>query len=106
VPGLCPPELWQGEPFGHREAFLDFLGTHDHWHSALAIPTGVAQRRFDDLVENLDRHNDTHLFLASALSLSPPQDLSRYDLRRRDGWVLFMQAHALEHARLRAATGL
>jgi hypothetical protein len=99
---LIPPELWQGLPFGHPEALLDFLGTHNDWHRALATAfSGVPDRRFDDLVGNLDPHNEHHQVLAKAMSLSAPDDFSRYDLSQRQGWVLFQQVHALEHVRLR-----
>jgi hypothetical protein len=100
---LIPPELWQGLPFGHPEGLMDFLGTHNDWHRALALAVApsVPDRRFDDLVTNLDPHNVHHAELAKAMSLSPSDDFSRYDLTQRQGWVLFMQIHALEHVRLR-----
>jgi hypothetical protein len=106
---LFSPLLWQGMPFQHPEATLDFLGTHDAWHSVLArLPAarGVAEYRFDDLNHMLDVHQIVHEQLAQALGLSKPSDFSVYDLDVRSGWILFQQIHSLEHQRLRVAAGV
>jgi len=104
---LISPLLWQAIPFGLPEGMLDFLGQHDLWHRTLAAKAPAVQIvNLDQLPEIMDVHDDIHTALARALHLSPPPDFSLYDIRQRSGWVLFSQSHALEHERLRAATGI
>ena len=106
---LITPLLWQGQPFRHPEAKLDFLGMHTHWHTILAglIPNSLVPiYNFDDLDHMLDVHQTVHELLAQGFGLSTPSDLSTYDLSQRTGWVLFMQIHSLEHERLRVAAGV
>jgi hypothetical protein len=99
------PLLWQSIPFGQPEGMLDFFGLHDQVHAALAKHVGtVSIVRLDNLPEMMDVHDDQHKAINQALGLSPPTDFSLYDIKQRQGWVLFAAAHALEHARLRAAT--
>lgn len=103
---LIDPKLWQGIPFGHPDGMLDFLGTHNFWHTALARKAGsVQQVNFDTLPDMGDVHQTIHVALARAFGLTEPSDFSLYDLKQREGWVLFQQIHSLEHARLRAAAG-
>jgi hypothetical protein len=105
--GLINPLLWQGIPFGHPDGALDFYGHHGLWHTALAEKAMTVQQvNFDTLPDMGDVHQTVHVALARAFGLTLPDDFSLFDLRQRDGWVLFMQAHSLEHARLRAAAGL
>lgn len=104
---LISPLLWEGIPYGHPEGMFDFFGQHDLWHRALArrVPS-VPIVPLDNLPEMLDVHDEIHRALNQALRLSPPQDFSLYDLHQRQGWILFSQSHSIEHARLRAATGI
>lgn len=105
---LISPLLWQGIPFKHPEGEPDFYGHHDFWHQALARRVGspVPDYRFDLLQEMADIHQRVHEQLATALLIDPPSDFSLYDLEQRQGWVLFMQIHSLEHERLRVAAGI
>lgn len=105
---LFSPLLWQGTPFGHREGQLDFYGVHDRWHAALARAVGppVPDMRLDQLPEMGEAHQRLHTLLATAFGLEFSSDFSLYDLTQRQGWVLFMQLHSLEHERLRAASGI
>jgi hypothetical protein len=104
---LISPLLWQGLPFKHADGEMDFLGMHDHWHAALGRQVGgIADYRLDNLKDMGDIHQKLHDQLARALQIEPPADFSLYDLEQRQGWVLFMQSHSIEHERLRAATGL
>lgn len=104
---LISPLLWEGIPFGHPDGEADFYGHHDFWHAQLAqITKTVPQYRFDRLPDMGDVHQMIHVALARAFSLSAPSDFSLYDLRQRQGWVLFQQIHSLEHERLRTAAGI
>lgn len=104
---LISPLLWQGLPYKHADGEMDFLGMHDMWHHHLGrfVP-GVAVYNLDNLKQMGDIHQRMHEDLARALEIEPPGDFSLYDLEQRQGWVLFMQAHAIDHERLRVATGL
>ena len=104
---LISPLLWQGLPFQHPDGEMDFLGMHDKWHDMLAKTVGLVPiYNLDNLKTMLDIHQNMHEDLARVLDIAPPADFSVYDLEQRQGWVLFMQAHSIEHERLRAATGL
>jgi hypothetical protein len=104
---LIDPLLWEGLPFGQPEGTLDFFGTHDLWHRALAakVPT-VQIIPLDNLAEMMDAHDDLHLALTRGLGLTDPTQFALYDIRQRAGWVLFQQIHSLEHQRLRVAAGV
>jgi len=108
---LFTPRLWQGAPFRHPEATLDFAGWHDRWHAVLSRKfTTVPDVRFDQLPQMGDIHQRVHMLMARGLrsggiDFEDPSDFSLYDLTQRQGWVLFMQIHSLEHERLREATG-
>lgn len=106
--GLISPLLWQGLPFEHPEGTLDFYGQHDFWHQALARTVGnpIPDYRLDRLPDLGDVHQRLHEVTARTLLIDPPSDFSLYDLRQREGWVLFMQIHSLEHERLRLAAGI
>jgi hypothetical protein len=106
--GLISPLLWQGTPFEHADAELDFLGLHDKWHSMLARTVGppLPDYRLDDLASMGDIHQRLHDQLGAALGLNPGGDFSLYELTDRSGWILFMQTHSIEHERLRVAVGL
>lgn len=103
---LHSPLLWQGTPFQHAEGVLDFLAWHDRWHAILAGLASRPIRRLDDLSQQLAWHQTEHGKLAEALVIAAPSDFSLYDLTQRQGWVLFMQLHSLEHERLREAAGI
>lgn len=105
---LVSPLLWQATPYRHPEGELDFYGQHDFWHQALARKVGgdIPDYRLDRLWELGDIHQRLHEKDARALLIAPPSDFSLYDLRQREGWVLFMQIHSLEHERLRIAAGI
>jgi len=104
---LISPLLWQGLPFKHADGEMDFLGMHDKWHSMLGKTVGeIADYRLDNLKDMADVHQHMHDELARKLGIERSPDFSLYDLEQRQGWVLFMQAHSIEHERLRAATGL
>lgn len=105
---MFPPLVWQGTPFGHREAELDFLGTHDRWHAALARHAGIPlpDVRLDNLSKMGDTHQRLHSLLATNYGLEFSSDFSLYDLEQRQGWALFMMLHSLEHERLRVASGI
>jgi hypothetical protein len=104
---LVSPLLWEGLPFQHKDGEMDFLGMHDHWHRILGKTLGeIAHYPLDNLKDMGDIHQRMHDQLAIKLSLEKPADFSLYDLTQRQGWVLFMQAHSIEHERLRGATGL
>lgn len=104
---LISPLLWQGLPFKHADGEMDFLGMHDLWHSMLAKTVGdVPIYKFDNLKDMGEIHQRSHDQLVKALGISKSPDFSLFDLEQRQGWVLFMQSHSIEHERLRAATGL
>jgi hypothetical protein len=102
------PLLWKQMPFEHADAELDFLGTHDRWHAILARTVGppLPDYRLDNLDDMADIHQRLHVQISDTLGLKPPSDFSMYDIEDRTGWVLFMEAHSIEHERLRAALGL
>jgi hypothetical protein len=104
---LISPLLWEGLPFKHADGEMDFLGMHDKWHAMLGKTVGgIADYRLDDLKGMGDIHQRLHDELTRLLGLEGAPDFSLYDLEQRQGWVLFMQAHSIEHERLRVATGL
>ena len=63
---------------------------------------GLPFKHADGEMDFLGMHDE----LTRRLGIEHSPDFSLYDLEQRQGWVLFMQAHSIEHERLRAATGL
>lgn len=103
---LFPPVLFQGVPFGDRDALVDFNGHHALWHRALAEATGTPFLLVDDLRINLANNNAMHEAVAVALGLPGPPDLLGYDLSDRAAFQLFMQAEGHDVRRLASALGL
>lgn len=103
---LLPPVLWQGVPFGDKDAFLDWNGHHQAWHQALAKVTQTQYLAIDDLRDQLLRHSQMHAQLDLALRIPSAYDLVSYDLNERSSWEGFMQVHGDTHQRERLAAGI
>ena len=80
---LLPPVLWQGVPFGDKDAFLDWNGHHQAWHQVLAKATQTQYLAIDDLRDQLLRHSQMHAQLDLALGIPSAYDLVSYDLNER-----------------------
>lgn len=114
---LVQPLLWQALPYADKDAFVDFLGSHALWHTALdqllraagaapyaSLPLGDGP--IDEGGDWHQVHQAIHAGEASGLALAGPPDFTAYDLNRRDDFATWTWTHAQEHQRLAAAAGL
>ena len=115
---IIQPQLWQSLPFGDKDAFVDFLGTHALWHAALdhrirsqgappfpTLPLGDGPVAGSEADWHL-AHQAVHDGEASGLGLSGSPEFTAYDLDKRDEFASWTWLHAQEHIRLFVAAGL
>ena len=109
-----PPLLWSSVPYGNRTAFADLIGSVELWFAGLAQEihalTGTSIQRPPIGIGGgkawLLAVQQAYTEACSALQISPPGDLSSYDLSSRNdfnGWCFTL---AQESERLRIAAGL
>ena len=111
---MLDPSLFGGLPHGNRTAFLDFLGTLELYHHALALaihqttgrsvrvlPLGTGGDR--NWLEALQAQYEEE---AAALGIAAPVDLRSYSLDRREDFNSWTFLLAQETNRLRAAAGV
>ena len=120
MPGNLPQnELWKSLPFGDKDAFVDFLGQHALWHTALdkvvraaggaaypSLPLGDGPSPTDEGGDWHLAHQAVHDGAAVGLGLSAAPDFTAYDLDHRDEFATWTWLHAQEHQRLRVAAGV
>lgn len=103
---LLPTVIWQGVPFGDKDAFLDWSLAHFLTHVELAKKTFTAIRTLDELRTDPFPHAQMHRDLSVALSSSDDYDFASYDLTDKDSFANFMLNHALAHSQLQTLAGL
>lgn len=103
---LFPPLLFQSVPFGDKDAFLDWNGSHMLWHRVMARMTKTPFRLIDDLRMQLEPHAAMHEAVDKFLGIAAPYDLVSYSLTDRESYYGFMATHGLEHDRQRKALGI
>ncbi len=112
------PQLWQSLPWGDKDAFVDFLGAHQLWHTDLdyrvrlfggapypSLPLGDGPVGEDEADWHLV-HQAIHDGEAAGLGLSPSPDFTAYDLDKRGEFASWSWLHGAEHIRLLAAVGV
>lgn len=112
---MLDPILIASVPHRNLTAFRDLSGTIESMHRAIAQAafglTGTAYR----ILPLGDGRGDAswlqalqaqHEAAAQALSLTPPADLSSYDLREADQWASFTWVLSQDLIRLRDAAGV
>ena len=111
---MIDPSAWASVPYGNKTALLDFFGTYDLWHKALAqqifLTLGVNYRTYPlgdgGGPEWLHAVQAQNVNVAAALGLAPPPDLSTFDLSQPEDHASFFFAISQQSKLLRTAAGL
>ena len=111
---MISPTNWNNVPFRDATAWADFVGTHWLWHRAVAEhvrrTTGVSYRVYPigdgGGSQWLYAVQRTYENAFAALGLSPPSDLSSYDLNDPEEFASYTFLLSQTASRLREAAGV
>ena len=111
---MIDPSVFNNVPFRNPTAWKDFVGTHYLWWRALNEQifalTGTAIREYPigdgGGAEWLQAVQAQYVDASAALGLSPPPDLSSYDLTKAPEYASWTFLVSQAATRLRAAAGL
>lgn len=114
APVSVDPSNWASVPYGNRNAFRDFVGTHYLWHRALAdqifIVTGstvvllpIGDGGGSEWLLAVQRQYESE---CAALGLAAPPDLSSYDLSDPNDFASWTFLLSQQATILRTASGL
>lgn len=111
---MIDPAVWSNVPFENRTAWIDFVGSHWLYHRALAehvARTFAVTYRVYPIGDPgadawLHAVQETYTNACTALGVSPPGDLSGYDLTDAEDFASFTFLISQTARRLRQAAGL